>query len=68
MSIAQVEHIQAEIEALSERDFARLRKWFAEKDWQRWDEQLEADVAAGKLDFLLEEAKTAKSQGKLQDL
>ncbi|MBS3966323.1 MAG: hypothetical protein KGZ60_03575 [Truepera sp.] len=66
--MAQVEHIQAEIEALSERDFARLRKWLVEKDWQRWDEQLEADVAAGKLDFLLEEAGAAKAQGKLQDM
>lgn len=66
--MAQIEHIQAEIEALSEEDFARLRKWFAERDWQRWDEQLEADVAAGKLDVLLEEAKAAKAQGNLQDL
>lgn len=66
--MAQVEHIKAEIEALSEEDFASLRKWFAERDWQRWDEQLEADVASGKLDFLLEEAKAAKAQGKLQDL
>ncbi|MBS3934120.1 MAG: hypothetical protein KGZ35_07170 [Truepera sp.] len=66
--MARVEHIKAEIEALSEEDFARLRKWFAEKDWQRWDEQLEADVAAGKLDVLLEEAKAAKAQGRLQDL
>ncbi len=60
--MTQVEHIQTEIEALSEEDFVRLREWFAERDWQRWDEQLEADVAAGKLDFLLEEAKAAKSQ------
>jgi hypothetical protein len=60
--VTQVEHIQTEIEALSEEDFVRLREWFAERDWQRWDEQLEADVAAGKLDFLLEEAKAAKSQ------
>jgi len=66
--MAQVEQIQAEIEALSEEDFACLRRWFAEKDWQRWDKQLEADVAARKLDFLLDEAKVAKTQGKLQDL
>jgi len=66
--MARVEHIQAEIEALSEEDFARLRNWFAEKDWERWDEQLEADVGAGKLDFLLAEAKAAKAQGKLRDL
>jgi len=66
--MARVEHIQAEIEALSEEEFARLRNWFAEKDWERWDEQLEADVGAGKLDFLLAEAKAAKAQGKLRDL
>lgn len=66
--MAQIEHLQAEIEALSHEDFIRLRKWLAEKDWQRWDEQLEADVAAGKLDCPLAQAKAAKSQRKLQDL
>ena len=64
----QVEQIQAEIEALSQEDFVRLREWFAEIDWLLWDKQLEVDIADGKLDFLLEEAMTAKSQGKLKDL
>lgn len=63
-----VEKIQAEIEALSQEDFVRLREWFADKDWLLWDKQLEADIAKGKLDFLLEEVMTAKSQEKLQDL
>ena len=40
----------------------------AEQDWQRWDRQLETDVAAGKLDFLMEEALSAKQQGNLKDL
>ena len=66
--MTNVEQIQAEIEALSPEDFVRLREWFAEKDWLLWDKQLEADIAEGKLDFLLEEAMTAKSQGKLQKL
>ena len=64
----KVEHLQTEIEALSEEDFARLRKWFAERDWEQWDRQLETDVAAGKLDFLLKEASAAKAQGKLREL
>ncbi len=63
-----VEHIQAEIEALSQEDFLRLREWFAEKDWLLWDKQIETDIAEGKLDFLVEEAMTAKSQGTLKDL
>ena len=66
--MTQVEQIQAEIEALSHEDFVRLREWFAKKDWLLWDQQLEVDIADGKLDFLLEEAMTAKSQGTLQDL
>ena len=64
----QVEQLQSAIAALPEQDFSRLRRWFAEQDWQRWDRQLEVDVAAGKLDFLLEEALSAKQQGNLKDL
>ncbi|MEM8534473.1 MAG: hypothetical protein AAGF95_26750 [Chloroflexota bacterium] len=63
-----VEQLQIEIEALPEQDFLRLRHWFAEKDWERWDEQLENDVVAGKLDFLMDEATTAKAQNALRDL
>ncbi len=64
----QVEQLQRAIEALPPFEFSRLRQWFAEKDWERWDRQFEDDVAAGKLDFLWEEAMAAKQQGKLQDL
>lgn len=66
--MAPIEQIQADIEALPQEDFVRLREWFAHKDWQLWDQQLAADVAAGKLDFLIEEAMAAKSQGQLQNL
>ena len=62
-----VEQIQADIEKLSPQDFTRLRKWFAEQDWLRWDEQIKADTSSGKLDFLAEEAKSAKREGKLLD-
>ena len=58
----QVEQLQQAIEVLSEEDFIQLRQWFAEKDWERWDRQLESDVAAGKLDFLLNEALQAEHQ------
>ena len=64
----QVEELQMEIEALSEEEFIRLRRWFAEKDWAYWDRQLESDEASGKLDSLIEEALTAKHEGILRDL
>ncbi|MBP7962022.1 MAG: DUF2283 domain-containing protein [Caldilineaceae bacterium] len=57
-----IERLQAEIEALSDEDFAQLRDWFLERDWERWDRQLEADVAEGKLDFLIEEARLAQAR------
>jgi hypothetical protein len=66
--MTQIESIQAEIESLSGEDFARLREWIAERDWQKWDQQIERDSAAGKLDFLLEEAQAAKRQGDLREL
>lgn len=58
----QIEQLQKEIEALPQKEFIRLRNWFAEKDWEQWDKQIEADIAAGKLDFLLREARAAKAR------
>jgi hypothetical protein len=66
--VLKVEQIQQEIEALPDKDFIRLRKWFVERDWEKWDSQLETDMAAGKLDFLIEEAKAAKARGELRAL
>lgn len=64
----QIEQLQTEIETLSEEEFAQLRRWFAEKDWERWDQQIEADAASGKLDLLINEALTAKQQQRLWEL
>ena len=61
-----VEQLQIEIETLPEKDFMRLWRWFAEKDWARWDKQIESDVTSGRLDFLLDEASAPKAQGKQQ--
>jgi hypothetical protein len=64
----QIEQLQTEIEMLSEEEFAALRRWFAEKDWERWDRQIESDSVSGKLNFLIDEARTAKQQQTLQEL
>ena len=63
-----VEKIQSEIEALSSEEYEHLRQWFFERDWERWDRQLESDSEAGKLDFLIEEAFAEKAQGQLKEL
>lgn len=64
----QLEQLQTAIEALPQSEFTRLRQWIIEKDWEQWDDQIEADAAAGKLDFLLTEALTAQKRGTLRDL
>lgn len=63
-----VESIQTAIESLSAEELARFRAWFEQRDWQQWDDQIEADSAAGKLDFLVQEAKRVVSNDELQDL
>ena len=51
-----VEEIQEAILSLSDEEVAQLRRWLSELDWSRWDEQIEADSEAGRLDFLIDEA------------
>ncbi|MDD3581453.1 MAG: hypothetical protein PHW74_10570 [Desulfobacca sp.] len=66
--MSKVEQLKKAIEALPEEEFVLLRKWFSEKDWGKWDKELEADSKAGKLDFLMTEAREEKLKGKLRDL
>ncbi len=63
-----VEEIKSAIASLSQEDYARLRDWFSERDWEKWDEEIEKDSAAGKLDFLVKEAVAEKNQGLLKKL
>ncbi|MGE5306251.1 MAG: hypothetical protein ACM3TN_23325 [Alphaproteobacteria bacterium] len=66
--MSKVDELKGEIEQLPESEFTELVRWLSEKDWERWDKQLEADAAAGKLDFLVHEALDAKAKGNLKDL
>ncbi len=60
--------IQQEILALPEAEYKQLRQWFSELDWEKWDQEIEADSEAGKLDFLIAEALEEKEKGTLKDL
>jgi len=64
----KVAEIKEAIEELPEEDFVQLRQWFSEKDWQKWDKQIEMDSESGKLDFLIKEALDEKSKGQLKEL
>ena len=63
-----VAQIQQAIMSLPKSDYARLRNWLFEYDWQEWDREFEEDVKAGRLDFLAAEAMEAKRQGMLKEL
>ena len=63
-----VEEIKSAIASLSQEDYTRLRDWFSERDWEKWDEEIERDSAAGKLDSLVKEAVAEKNQGLLKKL
>jgi hypothetical protein len=66
--MSSVEEIQSAIVSLAPEEYARLRAWFIERDWEQWDQQIAADAQAGKLDFLIAEAMAEKTQGHLRDL
>ena len=66
--MAKVDDIKAAIAALPEHEFAELREWIAQKDWEEWDKQLQADSECGRLDFLVKEACDEKHEGRLRDL
>lgn len=54
--MSTLEQIEAAILTLPLDEFQRLRQWLLDVDYQHWDEQLEQDVANGKLYALAEEA------------
>ena len=54
--MSRVERIEGEIKELSPEELVALREWFAQFDAERWDQQLESDVEAGKLDSMAERA------------
>jgi hypothetical protein len=66
--MSKVDELKTEIERLPENEFTELVRWLSEKDWGRWDQEIEADSEGGKLDFLVREALDAKTKGTLKDL
>ncbi|MGL5833448.1 MAG: hypothetical protein ACRC1Z_09475 [Waterburya sp.] len=66
--MSKVEQIEAEILKLSPQEFSQLADWLLNLNEQRWDDQIEQDVAAGKLDFLAQEALAEFESGNCRTL
>ena len=63
-----VSELQKAILGLSEAEYAELRGWLLDEDWERWEQELDEDVKAGKLDALAAEALAGKAKGELKDM
>lgn len=66
--MSTIEQIEAAILTLPPEQFQRLRQWILDIDYQRWDEQLEQDIADGKLEALAEEAIAEFKAGHCREL
>lgn len=66
--MSTLQEIEKAISQLSPEELAAFRAWFAEFDAAVWDEQLEADVAAGRLDALAKKALQDLQEGRCTDL
>ena len=66
--MGKIENIERQIEGLSPDELAQFRAWFLEFDWAAWDRTLLADVRAGKLDKLAEQAVRDHAAGKTTPL
>lgn len=65
--MSTVVEIESAIAKLPKKEFWELVSWFDDVKNRAWDEQMEADAAAGKLDFLFEEAEGERASGKSRE-
>jgi hypothetical protein len=64
----KVEQLEQKIRELSAAEFAELRDWVLEQDWQAWDTQIESDACGRKLDKVLAEAQADYLAGRSREL
>lgn len=60
--------IEAAIKELPKADVRQLSTWLQEYLADMWDQQMEADVASGKLDKLIAEAEADIAANRIKDL
>ncbi len=62
--MSTVQQLENTVRQLSAEELAAFRSWFAEFDATEWDRQFDADVSAGRLDWLVEEARRDSREGR----
>lgn len=64
--MSTIDEIKKAAGALSRNEREELLSWLLDVD-DDWDRQMAKDAAAGKLDFLIDEARTAVREESLRD-
>lgn len=63
-----LQQIEKTISELPPDQLSKFREWFLAFDADKWDQQFESDVAAGRLDQLANEASGEQQAGKSSKL
>lgn len=63
-----VQEIEAAVARLSEEELKEFRAWYADFDSRAWDEQIDADISAGKLDTFADQAVNDHKAGRSKEL
>jgi hypothetical protein len=66
--MSKIDELKADIERLPREDAAELFRWLSEREWESWKKEIEADSQAGRLDFLVREARQEKEKGALKEM
>jgi hypothetical protein len=66
--MSKIENLEREIQGLSPAELAAFRRWFREFDARAWDQQIEEDVQAGRLDGLANAALRDFESGRCDEI
>ena len=66
--MTSLSEIKEAIQSLPPSELDEIARWLQDVQEDRWDRQIEADDAAGRLDFFKKQAAQAKADGTLQDI
>ena len=63
-----VKEVERSVAQLPQEQLRQFRAWYEKFDSEAWDEQIQKDIAAGKLDVLAEAAIADHQAGKTKKL
>ena len=66
--MSRVDELERAVRKMPPEDLRQFREWFLEFDAELWERQLKRDIAAGRLDRFVEEARTEHREGRTRPL